>query len=134
MTDLFVYGALMYKDVREALLGHDYETTEATLEGHTRKQTKDLPYPALVEEADEQVEGVLLRNVETHDLIILDKFHEDHQRTLKEVQVEEKKVYANTYEVKNVEILDEQWNEEDMDYVEFYLEHIIPAFFKGLNN
>ena len=133
MTDLFVYGALMYKDVREALLGHDYETTDATLEGYTRKQTKDLPYPAL-QEADEQVEGVLLRNVEVHDLIILDKFHEDHQRTLKEVRVDDKQVYANTYEVQDVEVLDKQWDEENMDYVEFYLEHVIPAFFKGLNN
>lgn len=131
MTDLFVYGALMYKDVREALLGHDYETTDATLEGYTRKQTKDLPYPAL-QEADEKVEGVLLKNVEVHDLIILDKFHEDHKRTLKKVLVDDKHVYANTYEVQDVEVREEEWSEEAMNYAEFYLDHVIPAFFNKL--
>ena len=134
MTDLFVYGALMYKDVREALLGHDYETTDATLQGHTRKETKELPYPALIKQPGTQVQGILLRNIHTPDLIVLDKFHTDHKRTLIHIETNNKEIIASTYTPKeHVEILENDWSEETLDYAAFYLEHIIPAFFKNLN-
>ena len=135
MTDLFVCDALMYKDVREALLGHDYETTDALLKGYARKQTKDLPYPALIEEEGSVVEGVLLRDVHTPDLIVLDKFHADHKRILVRVDAEGKEAFVSTYTPKeHVEVLEQEWNEEALDYAEFYLEHVIPEFFSELSN
>ena len=134
MTDIFVYGVLMFKDIREALLGKDYPTADATLHGYSRKAVKELPYPGLVESENDAVQGILLRDISIPDTTLLDKFEEDYDRILVEIEVDAQKRYASTYMPKaHVELTNDDWEPEEFAYVEFYLETVIPEFYANLS-
>ena len=134
MTDIFVYGVLLYKDIREALLGKDYPTTEATLPGYTRKAVKDLPYPGLAEAPGEAVDGFVLEGVSIPDTTVLDKFEEEYERRLVEVHTDDGTRIVHTYAPKEgaLELTEQYWDPDEFVYVEFYKETVIPEFYDNL--
>ncbi len=134
MSDVFVYGPLQLPAIREAILGKELPTKPAQLPGYQAKTLKELPYPGIQEQPEATVQGILIQGLSLTDLTLLDKFQEDHQRTLKEIRTEEQTVIAAVYEQRdNNQLSNENWSKETFSYTEFYLQRIIPEFFENLN-
>lgn len=78
---LLVYGSLMSERVRTHVMGYSHaEYESAVITGYHRFAIKDRSYPALCKTSNcnEQVEGVLLKNVPDEPMRILDEF-EGHE-------------------------------------------------------
>ncbi len=72
---VFVYGSLMWPDVRSRVLRTDPEAQAATVRGYRRQALKGRPYPALVPAGEGiRITGQILRDVPPDDLRRLDAF------------------------------------------------------------
>lgn len=75
--DLFVYGLLVYPELREALTGRRFAAQPAVLPDHTRLTIRHPAWPpigAAVDSPGERVHGVLLSGVDSASLALLDCF------------------------------------------------------------
>jgi|SRR5579864_2195210 len=75
---LFAYGSLVDPLQLEAVLGHKHpgERVAARLRGYRRVTTDGYQYPFVVEDADGSVDGVLVMDLSTGDLQVLDRYEE----------------------------------------------------------
>lgn len=74
---LFVYGTLMFAEIREALAGRDFKSFPATLNGYRRLSiflAGRAPVPGIVADEAASVEGLVLRGVDRRSLWIFDTF------------------------------------------------------------
>lgn len=83
---VFVYGSLMYTPVWESVVSGNYAGAPAELRGYARYRVPGETYPAVIERAEEVVQGRLYLCVSKADLQRLDEF-EGHEYTRKTVQV-----------------------------------------------
>jgi gamma-glutamylcyclotransferase (GGCT)/AIG2-like uncharacterized protein YtfP len=81
MKQLFVYGTLMFPEIREKLTGKTFKTSPALLSGYRRTKVKDADYPAIVKNPDAEVEGILLEDVDEQTIEILSFFEGDEYKT-----------------------------------------------------
>jgi len=70
---LFTYASLADKGTYLEVVGRHPEAVPARLEGY--RIARSLGYAYLVEEPGSQVEGFLVRNIQTPDLWVLDDYH-----------------------------------------------------------
>ena len=75
---LFVYGTLADPAQLDHVLGHKHlgERVSARLVGYQRLTSASFPYPFVVEKAGEWVDGVLLMELSTDDMRVLDRYEE----------------------------------------------------------
>ena len=74
MTNLFVYGSLMFDQVLTGLVQGRYEKVDAELRGYARLQVRGELYPGLVRATRGRVQGAVLTGVTADDLQRLDLF------------------------------------------------------------
>ena len=88
MSNLFVYGSLMFDAVWHRVVGSGYRRSEAKLAGFRRLRICGKTYPGLVSgSVDEQVTGVLVHGLSRQDLTVLDRFEQPlYARRLVRVQ------------------------------------------------
>jgi gamma-glutamylcyclotransferase (GGCT)/AIG2-like uncharacterized protein YtfP len=74
---VFVYGTLLFPEVRRALLGREPATARAELRGYARYAIRSPgfePFPVIVAEADAWVQGLLLGDLNHDEVDCLDCF------------------------------------------------------------
>jgi len=76
MTNVFVYGTLMFDQVWERVVEGDYRKTEAKVSGFRRLRIYGEIYPGLVP-GEETVDGIVYHDINTADLEKLDRFEAD---------------------------------------------------------
>jgi len=74
MTELFVYGTLMWADIMEAVAGPCRRLSAATLHDHRRRAVRGAPYPGIVPAPAHDVEGVVYTGIGRRALVRLDRF------------------------------------------------------------
>lgn len=79
---LFTYGSLMYPQVWQRVVRGMYRSVAAVVAGHARYGIIGETYPAMVEQADAVVSGVVYLDVDENDVARLDVFEGNaYQRT-----------------------------------------------------
>jgi gamma-glutamylcyclotransferase (GGCT)/AIG2-like uncharacterized protein YtfP len=75
---LFVYGSLVQPTCLDEVLGHRHtgERLAARLAEFQRVTTSSYPYPFIVATPGASVEGVLVMDLGTYDLEVLDRYEE----------------------------------------------------------
>ena len=74
---LFVYGTLMFAEIRMALAGRDFETFPAELPGYRRLAiflAGRAPVPGIVADETGSVSGLVLQGVDRRSLSVFDTF------------------------------------------------------------
>ncbi len=74
---LFVYGTLMFPEIRSALVGREFETFPADLPGYRRLAillAGRAPVPGIVADETANVSGLVLRAVDRRSLWVFDTF------------------------------------------------------------
>jgi len=80
MVNIFVYGSLMFDNVRDALIGSRYQNLGAFISGYRRLTVKGEVYPGLVESEKGRVDGIVLLGIDSGDLRVLDQFEGHYYR------------------------------------------------------
>ena len=119
MENIFVYGSLMseyiYKNVVNST-HDDYEKSSGILNNYKRVCVKNRIYPAIIQQQDSTVTGIL-KKVPVDHLGILDVFEgQEYKRELLEIQIGDSRINAWVY------IWNKSINEleiKDWDYVGF---------------
>lgn len=119
---LFVYGTLMFPEIRSALVRREFETFPAVLQGYRRSAVVlagRAPVPGIVVDETASVTGLVLRGVDRKSLWIFDTFEgvKDGLYTRLRVTVKDgegKAVEALTYVSGPAvrEMLKEDWDPE----------------------
>jgi gamma-glutamylcyclotransferase (GGCT)/AIG2-like uncharacterized protein YtfP len=78
--NVFVYGTLMFAEVRAALIKDRYHKVEARLEGFKRLEVKGQVYPGMIEAQASFVDGMLILGVQDTDMLLLDRFEGEYYR------------------------------------------------------
>jgi gamma-glutamylcyclotransferase (GGCT)/AIG2-like uncharacterized protein YtfP len=75
---LFAYGSLVDPRCLDEVLGHAHsgERLRAQLVGYERKAADVFPYPFIVAASGGRVEGVLVMDLSTYDVQVLDEYEE----------------------------------------------------------
>jgi gamma-glutamylcyclotransferase (GGCT)/AIG2-like uncharacterized protein YtfP len=76
---LFVYGTLVFPDVRRALLGRDPTATARTATGWRVAALRDRTYPGLVA-GQRSVDGLVLPDLRPDEWQVIDAFEDDTYR------------------------------------------------------
>ncbi len=74
---LFVYGTLMFPEIRSALVGRQFDTFPAELRGYRRLAiflAGRAPVPGIVADESTSVAGLVLRGVDRRSLWVFDTF------------------------------------------------------------
>ncbi len=74
---LFVYGTLMFPEIRSTLVGRDFQTFSAELRGYRRLSIflpGRAPVPGIVADEAASVSGLVLRGVDRRSLWVFDTF------------------------------------------------------------
>lgn len=74
---LFVYGTLMFPEIRSVLVNRDFRTFPAVLEGYRRQAvvlSGRVAVPAIVEDEASSVAGLVMGNVDRKSLSVFDIF------------------------------------------------------------
>ncbi|MEO9904299.1 gamma-glutamylcyclotransferase family protein [Nisaea sp.] len=118
----FFFGTLMDPDVLTIVLGRDPGALSkaATLSGFSRVRVENEPYPALVEEAGGQVEGLLLGDYVPEDDQRI-RFFEDFDFAIEQCSVvtasgPEKALYCGA--VRNIKPTDIPWSYDEWTRLE----------------
>lgn len=86
MPNMFVYGSLMFEPVWRSLLPGRYEKLPAILMDYRRLKIKGADYPGLRHCTGDHVDGVLVLELCSGDISILDRF-EGHAYQRRQVMV-----------------------------------------------
>jgi gamma-glutamylcyclotransferase (GGCT)/AIG2-like uncharacterized protein YtfP len=83
MSNLFVYGTLLSKDIWKSIVSGDYAFDSAVLEGFARKKVKGKNYPGLIEQNGSTVEGRIYYDISEEDFVKLDAYEGEEYRRIK---------------------------------------------------
>ncbi len=75
--NLFVYGTLMDKEIFQIVAGERSSSDQAVLPGYIRKQVIGEVYPAIIQQSEHEVSGILYYNLSKTALNRLDHFEGD---------------------------------------------------------
>ena len=76
-NSLFVYGTLMVPEIVERLIHRVPRSVPATLPGYSRRLVKSAPYPGVVADPQDSVDGILYFEVSGDELQVLDRYEGD---------------------------------------------------------
>jgi ADP-ribose pyrophosphatase len=88
LSDLFFYGTLRHLPLLELVLGRVPDTVAARLPGHAAVWAEGQAFPMIVERADAEAEGLLVRGLSPDDRAALDFFEGGFVYSLRPVVVE----------------------------------------------
>ena len=71
---LFVYGTLLFAELRALVAGRSLEAREAVLPGYRRRALRNAAYPGVVRAPGESTPGLLLEAVDAQALARIDRF------------------------------------------------------------
>ena len=74
---LFVYGTLMFPEIRSVLAGREFESFPAELRGYRRHAivlSGRVPVPGIIKDETASVSGLVLRGVDRRSLSVFDTF------------------------------------------------------------
>ncbi len=137
MTNIFVYGTLMFPEVVFALTKKKFVMKDSVLKGYSRFRVNDPKRekkgPAIIEQKDGEVHGKILFDVDEKSIKILDRFEgASYRKRVVSVIVDGKSMEAIIYVGSNFnkKFLYGDWSEEEFEqkYLHFYLKTIIPKF------
>ena len=74
MSNLFVYGTLLSKEIWESIISGNYSSESAVLKGYARKKVKRKDYPGLIKHDGLKVEGMNYYDISEEDFRKLDAF------------------------------------------------------------
>lgn len=94
--NIFVYGTLLYPEVRKALTLANYTTYPGILQNFERYCVKGEIYPAIKEERGKEVAGEVIELVSQRDKDVLDAFEGD-EYLLQKVQIHAKSKQIDCY-------------------------------------
>jgi len=77
MTNLFVYGSLMYDEVWKLIVDGDFEKSKGQISGYRRVVVKDEEYPGLVA-GEDIVAGCIWYGVDHNNIRRLDSFEGEY--------------------------------------------------------
>ena len=80
MNPLFCYGTLQVPEVIRAVTGQTFAGQQATLQGYAIYRVKDAEYPGIVRSDNDDVGGILYKNVADKSMKVLDLFEGDLYR------------------------------------------------------
>jgi gamma-glutamylcyclotransferase (GGCT)/AIG2-like uncharacterized protein YtfP len=79
MSNIFTYGSLMFPEVWERVVGSNYHSSAARLDGYVRRQCLGETYPVIVRQgSSSHVQGMLYIGISTEDLARLDRFEGEY--------------------------------------------------------
>lgn len=102
MTNLFVYGALMYDEVWNRIVSGEFRKTNAELSGYRRLAVKDEDYPGLVKSSG-TVEGYIWFGIDDENLKKLDVFEGEYYERISAFAVDNtgNKIEVDIYYFRN---------------------------------
>jgi gamma-glutamylcyclotransferase (GGCT)/AIG2-like uncharacterized protein YtfP len=74
MSNLFVYGTLLSKEIWESIISGNYSSESAVLKGYARKKVKRKDYPGLIKHDGSKVEGMIYYDISEEDFRKLDEY------------------------------------------------------------
>ena len=102
MVNLFTYGSLMCSDIMLHVSGQAPENNRAYLDGYFCSQLQTEPYPAIVPQVGDQVEGKIYFDLDTTAINKLDTFEGEYytRETVRVLSENKEPVTAMTYVIK----------------------------------
>ncbi|WP_319591416.1 gamma-glutamylcyclotransferase family protein [uncultured Draconibacterium sp.] len=132
MTNVFVYGSLLFSEIADGLCGQTLTSEDATIRGFSRFALKEADYPAIVPYKNAEVTGKILLNLEDEAIKLL-TFYEGDEYEIAPVKVKTnsgiKNAIAFVWIAGNEFLEDVDWDTEQFksESLEFYRDEIIPA-------
>jgi len=111
---LFVYGTLLFPSILERLLGRRPLGSPGTVKGYTARTMTDATYPGMVASETDSVSGVLLEELTTSELELLDAYEGwPYERVEIEVTLASvDRVVAFAYVVDEPHVTENLWDRE----------------------
>ncbi len=102
MEQLFAYGTLMCEDIMSSIVGSEQPRIEGILKGYRRLKLQNEYYPAIIEQENCEVKGVVYYGVVESGWRQLDRFEgEMYRRQMVEIQIADgSEINAYTYVLK----------------------------------
>lgn len=131
MDNLFVYGSLLFPEIRDRLVGKKVEIIDAKLNGFKRVCVLGEDYPALTRKKGHTVQGELLLDIDDPTMKLLTLFEGD-EYDLKHVTAElsDKQVLAHAFLWKTglEYTLDSEWGLKNFrkESLAHYINIIVP--------
>jgi gamma-glutamylcyclotransferase (GGCT)/AIG2-like uncharacterized protein YtfP len=138
MQNLFVYGTLLFKEIREGLCDKKMEALPAILHGYKRLTVMNCDYPAVIPVPKACVNGFLLKNVDAKSMALISFYEGEDYSTIKtEVETKEGIVQARVFVWKSDRnYLDTQDWDKDLfqeNSLDSYVNEVVPATLKAFN-
>ena len=135
MQHIFVYGTLIFPEIREGLTGKSFKAENAILKGFKRCIIHGCDYPAIIPSPHSMVEGQLVFDIDKRSIKILSFFEgTDYELIEVEVFFRNEKERASLFIWKNdLEYLgDQDWDEKifEQNSLSHYTNKIIPETVK----
>lgn len=143
-NNLFVYGTLTAESLLRALTGQQFRSSSAVLVDYVRLTLRmpDLPpVPAIVDRRGAKVHGLVLHDMDSESMELLDAFETSpaglFERSLVTVTLRNgERLHTDAYVVGPAARghLAEPWDREAFlaEYLEFYRDQVIPGFLERL--
>jgi len=134
--NLFVYGTLTFPEIVFGLTHKTYRYESAILPHHFVSSIEGVPYPGLVKLEDASAQGLLLYDVDTKAMEILDVWETaEYTKQLVHVQSSQGIVEATVYLWAGSDISYHSWNREvfENSFLKLYLNNKIPRFLQTLD-
>ena len=74
MVSIFTYGSLMDQKLMHSIVKGKYKAVKATLHGYIRRKVFNFKFPAIVEDKESKIVGVLWLDVDEDDVTRLDHY------------------------------------------------------------
>lgn len=135
MTNVFVYGSLLFPEIPEGLCQKKLQTENAILNGFARFAVKGADYPAVIEKENSNVKGKVLLNLDSRDIDLL-TFYEGNEYEIVPVKIELNSgninavVYVWTGGDEFLETFDWDAKRFGNESLEFYRDEVVPATLK----
>lgn len=119
MTNLFVYGALMYDEVWGRIVSGEFRKLSGRISGYRRLAVRNEEYPGLIE-GEGVVNGYIWLDVDEVSLARLDEFEGEYYKRIPAVAVDatgnplEVQFYSFKNEYLNL-LEDHDWNADEFE-------------------
>jgi gamma-glutamylcyclotransferase (GGCT)/AIG2-like uncharacterized protein YtfP len=131
MQNIFVYGTLQSPEIVKKLTGKSFKTSPAILQGYKRYCVKECDYPAVIQQKEAEISGMVLENVDKLSLDIISFYEGDEYEkkilpVLVNVLMKNAIAFIWIADINNLK--KEEWNFEEFEKrrLEHYLEVVIP--------
>jgi hypothetical protein len=130
MGTLYAYGTLQVPSIIAQIVGRELVGSPARLSGYVRYRVAERPYPAIVEAAAGEVDGMIYRGLDALEIERLDRYEGDmYERRELPVQVGDGWISAATYVLRPEfahRLSEEPWDLERFmrDHLASYLAHV----------